>query len=99
MTEFELLEKAVGIAVTAHRGQKDKHGAPYILHVLRVTARLETVKEKIVAVLHDVVEPGDELEIPGLPEVLEPNRPLTVRDLTRGALRLSALRKRREGTK
>ncbi|MEK7330366.1 MAG: aconitate hydratase, partial [Candidatus Eisenbacteria bacterium] len=28
---------------------------------------------------------GDELEIPGLPEVLEPNRPLAVRDLTRGA--------------
>ena len=28
---------------------------------------------------------GDELEIPGLPEVLEPNRPLTVRDLSRGA--------------
>jgi aconitate hydratase len=27
---------------------------------------------------------GDELEIPGLPEVLEPNRPLAVRDLTRG---------------
>ncbi len=28
---------------------------------------------------------GDELEIPGLPEVLEPNRPLAVRDLSRGA--------------
>lgn len=28
---------------------------------------------------------GDELEIPGLPEVLEPNRPLSVRNLTRGA--------------
>jgi|SRR6266850_65298 len=59
MTEFELLEKAVGIAVTAHRGQKDKYGAPYILHVLRLTARVETVKEKIVAVLHDVVEDTD----------------------------------------
>lgn len=59
MTELELLEKAIGIAVTAHRGQKDKNGAPYILHVLRVTARVETVKEKIVAVLHDVVEDTD----------------------------------------
>jgi len=28
---------------------------------------------------------GDELEIPGLPDVLEPNRPLAVRDLTSGA--------------
>jgi len=27
---------------------------------------------------------GDELEIPGLPDVLEPNKPLAVRDLTRG---------------
>jgi aconitate hydratase len=27
---------------------------------------------------------GDELEIPGLPEVLEPNRPVALRDLTHG---------------
>lgn len=33
----------------------------------------------------DGLRQGDELEIPGLPEVLEPKRPLAVRDLTRGA--------------
>jgi (p)ppGpp synthase/HD superfamily hydrolase len=59
MNELELLEKAIGIAVTAHRGQKDRYGAPYILHPLRVMARVETNQEKIVAILHDVVEDTD----------------------------------------
>ena len=59
MTETELLEKAIGIAVAAHRGQKDRNGAPYILHPLRVMGRVTTTKEKIVAVLHDVVEDTD----------------------------------------
>ena len=33
----------------------------------------------------DGVRAGDELEIPGLPDVLEPNRPLAIRNLTRGS--------------
>jgi aconitate hydratase len=33
----------------------------------------------------DGMRAGDELEIPGLPEVLEPNRPAAIRNLTRGA--------------
>lgn len=56
MNELELLERAIGIAVEAHRGQKDRYGAPYILHPLRVMGRLETALEKTVAILHDVVE-------------------------------------------
>lgn len=56
MKEFDLLEKAVEIAVKAHRGQKDRYGAPYILHPLRVMNRVETLREKMVAILHDVVE-------------------------------------------
>src|SRR5690348_7443584 len=35
MNQSELLEKAIGIAVNAHRGQTDRYGAPYILHPLR----------------------------------------------------------------
>lgn len=50
------LERAIAIAVEAHRGQKDKSGAPYILHPLRVMGRVHSDTEKIVAVLHDVVE-------------------------------------------
>ena len=50
------LEKAIKIAVEAHTGQVDKGGNPYILHPLRVMLSLETEEERIVGVLHDVVE-------------------------------------------
>ncbi len=59
MNELELLEKAIGIAVEAHRGQKDRYGAPYIAHPIRVMQRLDAPLERIVAVLHDVVEDSD----------------------------------------
>jgi (p)ppGpp synthase/HD superfamily hydrolase len=55
----ELIEKAISIAVEAHRGQKDKNGKPYILHPISVMGKVETDTEKIVAVLHDVVEDTD----------------------------------------
>jgi hypothetical protein len=51
-----LLEKAIQIAVSAHTGQFDKAGAPYILHPLRVMNLVNEIDEKIVAVLHDVIE-------------------------------------------
>ena len=50
------IEIALEIALKAHRNQKDKGGTPYILHPLAVMNRVETINEKIVAVLHDVVE-------------------------------------------
>jgi len=50
------LEKAIEIAVAAHKGQKDKTGADYILHPLRVMERGKSEIEKICGVLHDVVE-------------------------------------------
>ena len=50
------LEDAIALAVQAHRGQVDKAGQPYILHPLRVLFRLESEEERIVAVLHDVIE-------------------------------------------
>ena len=50
------IERAIKMAVDAHMGQKDKAGAPYILHPLRVMASVEGEAEKIVAMLHDVVE-------------------------------------------
>ncbi len=51
-----LLERAIEISSQAHKGQIDKAGAPYILHPLRVMLAMETETERIVAVLHDVVE-------------------------------------------
>ena len=53
---MSLLEKAIAIAVEAHKGQKDKARDPYILHPLRVMFRMDTKEEMIVAVLHDVLE-------------------------------------------
>ncbi|HEX8692518.1 MAG TPA: HD domain-containing protein [Longimicrobium sp.] len=50
------LEEAIRIAVEAHRGQKDRAGAPYILHPLRMMFRMQTDAERMAAVLHDVVE-------------------------------------------
>jgi (p)ppGpp synthase/HD superfamily hydrolase len=50
------LENAIAIAVEAHRGQTEKSGGPYILHPLRAMFRLESAVDRIVAVLHDVVE-------------------------------------------
>jgi len=52
----QTLERAIAIAATAHAGQVDKGGAPYILHPLKVMLRMSTLEERIVAVLHDVVE-------------------------------------------
>lgn len=50
------LEDAISLAVEAHRGHRDKAGQPYILHPLRVMFRLDGETERIVGVLHDVVE-------------------------------------------
>ena len=50
------LERAIAIAAEAHAGQKDKAGNPYLLHPLRVMLAVKAPEERIVAVLHDVVE-------------------------------------------
>lgn len=55
-TPEELLRKAIEIAVVAHAGQKDKGGEPYVGHLFRVMSAGRTVEEKIVGVLHDLLE-------------------------------------------
>lgn len=50
------LEDAIALAASAHAGQRDKMGEPYILHPIRVMLRLKTEDERTVAILHDVVE-------------------------------------------
>jgi (p)ppGpp synthase/HD superfamily hydrolase len=50
------LSKAIEIALLAHKGQKDKSGAEYILHPLRVMEKGNTEVERICGILHDVVE-------------------------------------------
>ena len=54
-----LLKKAIKIAHDAHHEQVDKAGKPYIEHPLRVMDNVQTLEEKIVAVLHDAVEDSE----------------------------------------
>tara|TARA_Y100000996_G_C22332395_1_gene565019 strand:- start:260 stop:691 length:432 start_codon:yes stop_codon:yes gene_type:complete len=56
MKNFLLLERAIKLAVKAHKGQVDRFGQPYILHPLRMMLMVEGNLEKIVALLHDTVE-------------------------------------------
>lgn len=53
------LERAIKIATQAHQGQFDKAGRDYIGHPLRVMEMGKTEDEKIVGVLHDVIEDTD----------------------------------------
>lgn len=53
------LVRAIEIATEAHKGQYDKAGNDYIGHPLRVMEMGKTENEKIVGVLHDVVEDTD----------------------------------------
>jgi (p)ppGpp synthase/HD superfamily hydrolase len=67
------LERAIVIAAEGHAGMKDKGGAPYILHPLRMMLSLSSADERIVAILHDVCEdcPGwtlDRLRAEGFPD-------------------------------
>lgn len=53
----EQLNRAIEIAVSAHEGQLDtNNGRPYIEHPFRVMSAGQTLQEKIVGMLHDVVE-------------------------------------------
>src|SRR5262249_44189383 len=74
MNDEQLLERAIAIAVEAHQGQRDRYSVPYILHPIRVMCRLESVTEKTVGILHDVVEDTDwtleNLEEEGFPRVV-----------------------------
>lgn len=53
------LERAIEIAQEAHKGVKDKGGHDYIHHPIRVMHAMSNDQEKIVAILHDVVEDSD----------------------------------------
>ena len=79
------LEDAIALAALAHHGQKDKAGAPYILHPLRLMLRMGSDVERMAAVLHDVVEDTpytlDALRRLGFPpEVVEAVEALTRRE-------------------
>lgn len=51
-----MINKALNIAIEAHKEQTDKAGIPYIFHLLRVSEKGQTETEKICGLLHDIVE-------------------------------------------
>lgn len=57
--ETGLIKRAFDIAYAKHRGQLDKGGVKYINHPVYVSSHMHTVEEKVVALLHDVVEDTD----------------------------------------
>ena len=86
-TTMPSLEAAIALAAGAHEGQlyQALEPEPYILHPLRVMLRLEDATDRLVAVLHDVVEDTDhtldDMRREGYPdEVIEALDQLTRRD-------------------
>lgn len=57
--EKPTLEDAIQLAAKLHKGQVDKRGEPYILHPLAVMLKGENEDERMVGVLHDVMEDCD----------------------------------------
>lgn len=53
------LDRALEMALTAHSGETDKAGEAYIRHPIRVMQAMDTETERIVALLHDVVEDSE----------------------------------------
>lgn len=51
-----LLETAIRLAAKVHKGQVDRFGKPYILHVMRVMNRGHDLEEQVLGALHDVLE-------------------------------------------
>ncbi len=66
------LEDAIALAAKHHAGVRDRGGQPYVLHPLRLMMRMETEVERMVAVLHDLVEDTpvtlESLRAQGFPE-------------------------------
>jgi (p)ppGpp synthase/HD superfamily hydrolase len=73
-----LLQKAIDLAVKAHRGAEDPPGEPYIVHPLRVMMAVSQSDDshqnellRCVAVLHDTIERGgvkpSDLRAAGMP--------------------------------
>ncbi|PZD94595.1 GTP pyrophosphokinase [Paenibacillus sambharensis] len=50
------LAKAIALAASAHEGQTDRGGSPYVFHPIRLMLRAVTGEEQIIAVLHDTIE-------------------------------------------
>lgn len=86
MVYTPLTAKAMQIAYTAHHGQVDKAGMPYIFHPVHLAEAMDDEVSCCVALLHDTVEDTDitfaDLEAIFPKDVLDALKLLTHRDGT-----------------
>ena len=59
MIYTHLTNEAMKIAYTAHHGQVDKAGIPYVFHPIHLAEQMDDEYSTCVALLHDVVEDTD----------------------------------------
>jgi (p)ppGpp synthase/HD superfamily hydrolase len=71
--DFEMCLAAAALARSAHKGQTDRAGRPYIEHPTRVAQKAKTFDEYTVAMLHDVAEDCPEWPLARLAEHFPPN--------------------------
>lgn len=71
---MSLIEIALERALSAYRGKRDKAGQAYVLHPLRLMAKMHDEISQVVSLLHDVIEDSDvtaeDLREDGFPEVV-----------------------------
>lgn len=77
------IETALRIATAAHDGQLDRGGEPYILHPLHVAMQLGSQDEKVVAILHDVLEDTEVTEDDLVREGIKPRQLAALHALTK----------------
>ena len=78
----EELVTALHLIAHQHGKQKDKAGAPYLMHLIRVAGRSTDPDEMIVALLHDILE-DTEVSFDTLAERFSPEITHAVELLTR----------------
>lgn len=62
-----MIEEALQLALNVHRGQTDKSGKPFILHILKVALQGVNELEIVTGLLHDIVEDSyDEVTVDDL---------------------------------
>lgn len=59
MENLSYFERALLVAVAAHKDQCDKGGQPYIFHPIRVAMAQESMEGRVAGLLHDVIEDSD----------------------------------------
>lgn len=74
MIYTELTQKALRLCYTAHHGQMDKSGIPYVFHPVHLAEQMDEELQTVAALLHDVVEDTaytlSDLEVMGYPQAV-----------------------------